>query len=65
VKLVIGDKTLTPEKKSYNEDTQTDTFTFGETLSQGTKATLKIDYVGELNDKMAGELRSFFITDSC
>jgi hypothetical protein len=39
---------------SYAEETQTDKFTFAETLPTGSKVELHIKYVGELNDKMAG-----------
>jgi len=53
-KLETGGKTLTPESHSHNEDTQTDKFAFGETLSAGSKATLTVKFIGQLNDKMAG-----------
>jgi len=52
---------LTPVSHNYNEDTQTDKFTFGEELPAGSKATLTIKYVGHLNDKMAGFYRSSYV----
>lgn len=58
--LEIGGKTYTPESHDYNKDTQTDKFTFCEALPAGSKATLKIKYVGQLNDKMAGFYRSSY-----
>lgn len=54
VKYVTDGKTLEPTKKEYDEDRQTDKFTFGETFSAGSKGVLNIEYVGQLNDNMAG-----------
>ncbi|KAF8533917.1 peptidase family M1-domain-containing protein [Trichophaea hybrida] len=60
-KLEHCGKTLTPVSHNYNEDTQTDKFAFGEELPAGSKATLTIKYVGQLNDKMAGFYRSSYV----
>jgi aminopeptidase 2 len=59
-KLEINGKTLTPSKHDYNEDIQTDKFSFDEELPAGQKATLTIKYTGILNDKMAGFYRSSY-----
>lgn len=60
-KLEIDGKTLTPVSSTYDEDIQTNSFTFGETLPEGAKATLAIKFVGILNDKMAGFYRSSYL----
>lgn len=45
---------------SYNEDKQTTTFSFGSDLEKGSKAQIKINFTGELNNKMAGFYRSTY-----
>ena len=57
VTLEYDGKTLKPESQDYLEDVQTVKFTFGEKLQAGKKVVLKLDYVGELNNNMAGTLR--------
>jgi aminopeptidase 2 len=47
-------------KVSYDEDKQTTTFSLGKTLTPGSKASLKIDFTGILNDKLAGFYRSSY-----
>jgi len=60
-KLEIDGKTLTPVSSTYDEDIQTNKFTFEETLPEGAKASLAIKFVGILNDKMAGFYRSSYL----
>jgi len=59
-KLEIDGKSLTPVSSTYDEDIQTNKFTFDETLPEGATATLTIKFVGILNDKMAGFYRSSY-----
>ena len=60
-KLEYEGRTLSPTGHTYSEDIQTDKFSFGETLAAGSKATITIKYVGQLNDKMAGFYRSSYV----
>lgn len=60
-KLEIDGKVLIPESSDCNTDTQTIKFTFCDTLPVGRKAVLSMNYVGQLNDKMAGFYRSSYV----
>lgn len=46
------------KKLSYNEDSQTTTIGFDETIPAGSKATLTLKFTGILNENMAGFYRS-------
>lgn len=48
---------------SFDEDKQTVTFQLADALKKGSKASLALDFVGELNDKMAGFYRSSYVED--
>ncbi len=48
-----GDKVLSAQKIDFNEQKETATFTFAETLPVG-PATIQIAFEGILNDKMKG-----------
>ncbi|KAI5779518.1 peptidase family M1-domain-containing protein [Geopyxis carbonaria] len=61
--LEYGGKTLKSESHDYNKEIQTDQFTFGESLTAGSKGKLTIKFVGQLNDKMAGFYRSSYKDD--
>lgn len=47
-------------KLSYDEDSQTTTFSFDKPLSHGSNAQVEIKFTGILNDKMAGFYRSTY-----
>ncbi|BCR83233.1 M1 family metallopeptidase [Aspergillus chevalieri] len=47
---------------SINKDTQVATVKFSDTIPAGTSAQLKLDFVGSLNDNMAGFYRSSYKT---
>ncbi|GAD98240.1 aminopeptidase [Paecilomyces variotii No. 5] len=51
--------TSSPEV-TYNQDAQTTTVKFKETISAGSKAQLKQTFTGQLNDNMAGFYRSSY-----
>lgn len=53
-------KTVKPTSTSYNDDDQTTTFKFAESLDADTSVKLYIKFIGELNDKMAGFYRSTY-----
>ncbi|KAH7359065.1 aminopeptidase [Plectosphaerella cucumerina] len=64
-KLVVSSSdastsTLTPTETTPDLEKQTTTFTFKDALPKGGKATLEVEFVGELNDKMAGFYRSYY-----
>ncbi|KAF2810509.1 uncharacterized protein BDZ99DRAFT_416964 [Mytilinidion resinicola] len=60
-KVSSGDKLISSSPKvSYNEDTQTTTVSFSETIPAGSKATLTQTFTGELNNNMAGFYRSSY-----
>ncbi|TDZ28345.1 Aminopeptidase 2 [Colletotrichum spinosum] len=46
---------------TYNEPKQAHSFEFTESLPKGSKGTLEINFVGDLNDKMAGFYRSYYL----
>src|SRR5271170_4342745 len=54
-----GGKTMKAKKIDVNDDEQIATLDFGEEVTQ--EATLKIDFTGILNDKMAGFYRTSYI----
>lgn len=54
VKLEYDGKTKTPAGTSRDDEVQTTTWTFKDTIPAGTEATLTIKYKGNLNDNMAG-----------
>lgn len=54
VKLEYGGQTQTPTSKGRDDEIQTTTFTFKDTVPAGTSAILTIKYKGTLNDNMAG-----------
>ena len=47
-------------KTSYDKSNQTTTFSFDKKLKVGSKVSLKIEFKGELNDKLAGFYRSSY-----
>lgn len=55
---VDGGSPIEPVSTSENEDDNTVTFKFDKEFKAGSKAVLSIQYVGELNDKLAGFYRS-------
>lgn len=55
VKLEYDGKTYTPTSNGHDDEIQTTTFNFKDTIPAGTKATLTIKYKGILNDNMAGK----------
>lgn len=55
VKLEYGGQTHTPTSNGRDDEIQTTTFNFKNTIPAGTKATLTIKYKGILNDNMAGK----------
>lgn len=64
-KVTSGSTTISSSPKiSYNEDTQTTTVEFDQTIPAGTKATLYHKFKGTLNDNMAGFYRSSYRTES-
>lgn len=54
VKLEYDGKTQTPASTKHDDEVQTTTFTFKDTVPAGTNATLTIKFAGVLNDNMAG-----------
>ncbi|CCH45143.1 aminopeptidase 2 [Wickerhamomyces ciferrii] len=48
---------------SYNESTQTATFKFPENFTKGSSITLDLDFIGILNDNMAGFYKSSYKED--
>lgn len=54
VNLEYDGQTKTPTSTNHDDETQTTTWTFKDTIPAGTKATLTIKYKGVLNDNMAG-----------
>lgn len=52
--------TLSNPEITSDTDKQTTTFAFTDVLPKGGKATLEVNFVGELNDKMAGFYRSYY-----
>lgn len=54
VKLEYGGQTYTPTSTGRDDEIQTTTFNFKDTIPAGTDATLTIKYKGILNDNMAG-----------
>lgn len=62
--LVAADGSVaTPVDVLSNEDDQSTTFKFDKSFAKGDKLTLKIDFIGQLNDKMAGFYRSSYVED--
>ena len=60
-KVASGSKLITSSPDvSYNEDTQTTTVSFKDTIPAGSKATLTQKFTGSLNENMAGFYRSSF-----
>lgn len=60
-KISQGDAEITSSPKmSYNESNQTTTFSFENKLKVGSRVSLKIEFKGELNDKLAGFYRSSY-----
>ncbi|KAL7273583.1 Aminopeptidase 2 mitochondrial [Rhizina undulata] len=60
VELKHGGNIQKPTETSYDKDIQTVTFKFKDTIPAGSKVTLTIKYVGDLNDNMAGFYRSSY-----
>ena len=59
--IMSGSTLISPQPKiSYDEDLQTMTISFDEKLSAGSKAQLRQNFTGRLNDKMAGFYRSSY-----
>lgn len=54
VKLEYDGQTQTPTSTGRDDEIQTTTFTFKDTIPAGTNAILTIKYKGTLNDNMAG-----------
>lgn len=55
VKLEYDGHTYTPTSNGRDDEIQTTTFNFKDTIPADTKATLTIKYKGILNDNMAGK----------
>ncbi|OAL06541.1 hypothetical protein IQ06DRAFT_208141 [Phaeosphaeriaceae sp. SRC1lsM3a] len=60
-KVTAGDKLVSDSPKvSHNDDTQTTTVSFDQSITKGSKAQLTMTFSGILNDNMAGFYRSSF-----
>lgn len=58
--LIKDGENIKPTELSTNEDDQTTTFKFNQTLDANSKVQLYIKFIGELNDKMAGFYKSTY-----
>lgn len=58
--LAEGAAVASNPKVSINKEKEVATVEFGETIKAGTNAQLKLDFVGSLNDNMAGFYRSSY-----
>ena len=61
--LLLLDGALTPESIEYDEERETVTFTFGNTVPAG-PARLAMTFTGELNDRLRGFYRSRYTDDA-
>jgi aminopeptidase 2 len=58
-KITVGSETISDSPTvSHDEDSQTTTVKFGQTVTAGTEAKLTMTFTGSLNDDMAGFYRS-------
>ena len=60
-KIISGDSEVTSSPGlSFDEAKQRTTFSFGQKLAAGSKVSMKVEFTGTLNDKLAGFYRSSY-----
>ena len=63
-RITQGSSSISSDPKiTYDDDSQTTTFSFDSSLSPGATVKLAIDFTGQLNEKMAGFYRSSYKDD--